>query len=265
MLQSYRCAGKAIHLFSTRKFAAQATVTEAPTKLKKFWKQATIGEEEDGYSVLLDGRPLKTPAGLPVRIPLNRKTLAVLTAVEWEMQDQVLKSYSLPLTSIVMRSLDSLKSEAIREGVIDNLMGYVHTDAVCYQQEYPESFVKLQQEYWQPIIDWVNQKYSVNVKTTSSILRVEQPAEVVRKFRETILGYDEFSLAAFEKVVLRTKSFMIGLALVEREISVDFATMAARLEVHHQIQKWGEVEDAHDVDREDLQRQLGSAVATLIK
>jgi ATP synthase F1 complex assembly factor 2 len=265
MITGYRIALRGIRSLSKRKFAAQATVTEAPTKLKKFWKEATIGEQEDGYSILLDGRPLKTPAGVPVRIPLEKRTLAVLTAAEWEMQDQVLKSYSLPLTSIVMRSLDSLQSEAIREGVIENLMGYVHTDAVCYQQDYPESFVKLQQEYWNPVIEWVNRKYSVNVKTTSSILRVEQPAEVVEKFREIIQGYDAFTLAAFEKIVLRTKSFMIGLALVEREISVDFATMAARLEVHHQIQRWGEVEDAHDVDREDLQRQLGSAVAPLIK
>jgi ATP synthase F1 complex assembly factor 2 len=249
-----------------QRFAAQTTaVTEAPTKLKKFWKQATVNESDKGFNIMLDHRPLKTPGGSVVQIPLDRKTLAVLTAAEWEMQDKVLKSYSLPLTSIVMRSLDSLQSEAIREGVIDNLIGYVHTDSICYQQDYPESFQKLQKEYWTPIIDFVNRKYGLDIKTTSGILRVKQSDEVLKKFREIISGYDTFTLAAFEKAVLRSKSFMIALALIEREITVEFATMAARLEVHHQIQRWGEVEDSHDVDREDLQRQLGSSVASIIK
>jgi ATP synthase mitochondrial F1 complex assembly factor 2 len=249
-----------------KRFAAHsAAISEAPTNLKKFWKEANVKEHDNGYSIMLDHRPLKTPTGSPVRIPLDRKILAVLTAAEWEMQDQVLKSYSLPLTSIVMRSLDSLQSHVIRKGVVDNLLRYVHTDSICYQQDYPESFEKLQKEYWTPIITLIQDKYGLEIKTTSGILRVKQSDKVVQKFRKIITGYDAFHLAAFEKAVLRTKSFMIALALIEREITVEFATMAARLEVHHQIQRWGEVEDSHDVDREDLQRQLGSAVATIIK
>lgn len=38
------------------------------------------------------------------------------------------------------------------------------------------------------------------------------------------------------------------------------AADAATVEVRHQISRWGEVEDTHDVDREDLRRQLGSVV-----
>ena len=33
-----------------------------------------------------------------------------------------------------------------------------------------------------------------------------------------------------------------------------------RREVEWQTKKWGEVEDTHDVEKEDLRRQLGSAV-----
>ncbi|KAJ2984549.1 ATP synthase complex assembly protein atp12, partial [Globomyces sp. JEL0801] len=76
--------------------------------------------------------------------------------------------------------------------------------------------------------------------------------------RKTLESYDNIKLAAFEKAVLRAKSFMIGLALIERRISVEYASMAARLEVQQQINRWGEVEDAHDIDRDDLKRQLGN-------
>jgi ATP synthase F1 complex assembly factor 2 len=109
--------------------------------------------------------------------------------------------------------------------------------------------------------------------TTEGILRIKQDRETLEKFREIIECYDDFKLAAFEKAVLRSKSFMIGLALVEREISVEFAGCASRLEVMHQIERWGEVEgnadllillDSHDLEREDLKRQLGACVAALL-
>ena len=134
-----------------------------------------------------------------------------------------------------------------------------------YQQDYPESLQKLQQDYWQPIIKWVENLIKHDIKTTESILSVQQNPQVIECFREIVENYDNFKLSAFENAVLRSKSFMIGLALVEREISSEFGTMAARLEVHHQIQRWGEVEDSHDVDREDIHRQLASSRVALIQ
>jgi ATP synthase F1 complex assembly factor 2 len=38
------------------------------------------------------------------------------------------------------------------------------------------------------------------------------------------------------------------------------ATEASSLEVTWQTKQWGEVEDTHDVQKEDLRRQLGSAI-----
>lgn len=82
----------------------------------------------------------------------------------------------------------------------------------------------------------------MEIKTTHGILRVKQSDKVMDKFKEIITEYDAFKLAAFEKAVLRSKSFMIGLAVVERAFPVDFLANAARLEVMHQINRWGEVE-----------------------
>ena len=124
--------------------------------------------------------------------------------------------------------------------------------------------IKLQQEYWLPIINWAEKLIDAEIKSTESILSIRQSDKVIRGFRNIIESYDNFKLAAFENACLRSKSFMIGLALVEGEITSDFGTMAARLEVHHQIQRWGEVEDSHDVEREDIQRQLASSTVALL-
>lgn len=46
----------------------------------------------------------------------------------------------------------------------------------------------------------------------------------------------------------------------EKRFGVEEAARAVSLEVSWQTGRWGEVEDTHDVEREDLRRQLGSVV-----
>lgn len=42
---------------------------------------------------------------------------------------------------------------------------------------------------------------------------------------------------------MHTKSFLIGLAVTDRHLSIDEASQAAHVEVRSQIARWGEVED----------------------
>jgi chaperone required for assembly of F1-ATPase len=44
------------------------------------------------------------------------------------------------------------------------------------------------------------------------------------------------------------------------KFGVEEAARAASLEVDWQTGMWGEVEDTHDVDKEDVRRQFGSVV-----
>ncbi|KAL5038582.1 hypothetical protein BDV3_006284 [Batrachochytrium dendrobatidis] len=240
-------------------------LTSTSKQFNRFWKSVSLGTTSDGFVLLLDGRILKTPDGNQVVIPLSRPAFAALTAAEWEGQDKVLKSHSLPLTSIIVRAVDTFKDDSIRQGVIDTMLKYVHTDSICYQQSYPSSLVELQKCYWNPLVDWLKEAHNIDIVTTEGIISVTQSDAVMDKLREIIQGYDNIKLAAFEKAVMRSKSFIIGLALMEGEISVEFATTAGRLEVIHQIEKWGEVEDSHDTDREDLARQLGACTCAILE
>lgn len=51
-------------------------------------------------------------------------------------------------------------------------------------------------------------------------------------------------MSAMERGTYATKSFLISLALVEGEITVEQAADASRVEVLSQIKRWGEVEDS---------------------
>jgi len=52
---------------------------------------------------------------------------------------------------------------------------------------------------------------------------------------------------ALERATYSSKSFLIGLALVLEEITVEEAALASAVEVASQIERWGEVEDCKSV------------------
>lgn len=127
------------------------------------------------------------------------------------------------------------------------------------------------------------------MKAIEGVLGGKQSAQAKAKLRQVVDGYDAWHLAgalpsiasssferrakltpssdfdvAFERAVHSTKSFIIGLALVEGHLTVEQASDASRVEVLSQIARWGEVEDTHDVDFQDIRSRLGSAACLLI-
>lgn len=95
--------------------------------------------------------------------------------------------------------------------------------------------------------------------------------------RGWITGLGPWELAGLERAVLAGKSLLVGARLVvewseafhglvdkekyvEHTFTIDDAAEACSLEVSWQTRMWGEVEDTHDVEKEDLRRQLGSVV-----
>ena len=105
--------------------------------------------------------------------------------------------------------------------------------------------------------------------------------------REIIQGWisslSPFELAGLERATLGGKSLLAAARLVaewsedgagsqkaqqqeggetttRERFGVEEAAQAVSLEVTWQTGRWGEVEDTHDVEKEDLRRQLGSVV-----
>ncbi|MEY4873019.1 MAG: hypothetical protein RLZZ563_2349, partial [Pseudomonadota bacterium] len=58
-------------------------------KAKRFWKDATAEACDGGFTVRLDGRPVKTPAKTPLILPTL--ALAQAIAAEWDAQQGEVK------------------------------------------------------------------------------------------------------------------------------------------------------------------------------
>ncbi|KAK7756553.1 ATP synthase mitochondrial F1 complex assembly factor 2 [Diatrype stigma] len=115
-----------------------------------------------------------------------------------------------------------------------------------------------------------------------SIMPRQQPPGTRQVVEGWVAGLDAWELAGLERAVLAGKG-LLGAArlLVEwseggggvgrdgavgeeslgkKKFGIEEATRLANIEVDYQIGRWGEVEDTHDVEREDLRRQFGSVV-----
>lgn len=114
-----------------------------------------------------------------------------------------------------------------------------------------------------------------------SILPKSQPPATRAVVKGWMAGLPAWELVGLERAVLAGKSLCVAAGLVGewgenigmgggggiaatgtegKGFGVDEAAEACSLEVSWQTGRWGEVEDSHDVDREDLKRQFGSVV-----
>jgi len=221
-------------------------------------------EDNGDYLITLDHRNLKTPGGAKLVIPKDRRLMAVLIANEWENQEEVLKQHALPVTSLASRAIDSLGGP-VRHGVIESLLPFLDTDTICFWDERPNALVRMQKEHWDPLFAWTKDEHGIELARADGFAPARQSQETKERMKSVLEGMDQWELAAFERAVQASKSFVIALALCRGRLTADEAAQASHVEVRSQIETWGEVEDTHDVDYQDIRRALGSVACALIK
>ncbi|THV48577.1 hypothetical protein BGAL_0240g00160 [Botrytis galanthina] len=212
---------------------------------------------------------------------------------------QALKTHLIPMTSLVNRALDIIDEEKeggdlIRTHIVTTVMRYLDTDSLlCWAPEAPEdppgyethvdrveSLRSIQRKSAEPIIQFLSEKVwpgveLIPVLDADSIVPKSQPQMTKDIIRGWVSGLPPFELAGLERGVLAGKSLLGAARLVvewsaelahlrdeaaEKKFGVEEAAKAASLEVDWQTGMWGAVEDTHDVEREDIRRQLGSVV-----
>ena len=136
--------------------------------MKRFWKAATVEPRKHGWSVLLDGRSVKTPAKRDVVVPVE--TLALGIAAEWDAQEEVVSPLSMPLTRAAATCLDRVLPEF--DAVAEMIAAYGETDLLCYRATHPQELVDRQTKGWDPVLDWLYTTYGVRLKVAGRSARI---------------------------------------------------------------------------------------------
>jgi ATP synthase F1 complex assembly factor 2 len=223
----------------------------------------------------------------------------LLVSAQQALRQHLIPLTSLVSRAIEIADNDKASSSSnigeIRSNIVKMVMRYLDTDTLlCWAPEpapdppgyethvgRTESLRSIQMKAAQEIIGYLTERVwpgleIVPVLDDGSIMPKSQPQMTRDVIQGWVSGLPAFELAGLERAVLAGKGLLGATRLLvewstelahlrdevaeRKKFGIEEAARAANLEVDFQTQMWGEVEDTHDVNKEDLRRQLGSVI-----
>lgn len=203
--------------------------------MKRFWSAVTVAPGDAGWRVLLDGRPIRTPAGAPQIVPSER--LARLLAEEWSAQGDTIDPSQFPLRDLADYAIDMVAGA--RDETIAKVLRYAETDTLCYRADPDEPLWRRQQAVWEPIVAAFEAHEGVRMERVSGVVHRPQPPETLAALRSRIEPSSDCSLAALEMLSSLASSLIVGLAATDPAADVEALWAAAELEEAWQVEQWG--------------------------
>ena len=210
---------------------------------KRFWKDATVVPADGGFTVHLDGRPVRTPLKAPLILPTQ--ALAEAVAAEWQAQEGKVDPETMPFTRTANAALDKVRPQI--EAVAELLAAYGDSDLLCYRAEAPDDLVARQLEAWNPLLTWAADTFGAQLAVTAGIMPIEQSRESVARLSRHVREMSPFQLAAFHDLVALSGSLVLALAVTRKRLTAEAAWSLSRIDEDWQIALWGEDEDAAEV------------------
>lgn len=207
--------------------------------MKRFYRRAASAECEGGYTVTLDGKPIRTPGKAAFVVPNSK--LARAAAREWQDQGETIDPHAMVFMRLASTAIDRVAPR--RAEIIDEIAAYGANDLLCYRAEPPSDLARRQDAVWQPLLDWAEARYGARLEPTVSVRHHQQPGAAVAALRTAVAAHDNLALAALYSLVTAAGSLVIGLALATGEIDARAAFEAAALEELFQMERWGEDDD----------------------
>lgn len=209
-------------------------------KARRFWTASAIEEAGQGFQVLLDARPLRTPGRLPLILPTADLALAV--AGEWDAQGDVIDPNAMPLTRAANSAIEKVAPQFA--DVADMLAGYGGTDLLSYRADRPAELVRRQAEAWDPLVDWAATDLRGPLRITHGVIPVDQDSRSLSQFHRHLTELDAFGLTALHDLVTLPGSLVLGLAVIRGRIDADTAFRLSRIDEDFQIERWGADDEA---------------------
>lgn len=209
-------------------------------KPKRFWKQAHAIACDDGYTVHLDGRPVRTPAKAALVVPTQ--AMAVAIAQEWDAQTGLVDPRTMPVTRGANAAIDKLRTQ--RAEVIALLAEYGGSDLLCYRATDPEGLVQRQTEAWDPLLRWADDTLDVRLRVVQGVMHVKQDSAALDRMNAELDRFDDFALAAVHDLISLSGSLILALAVTRDAIHPQEAWLKSRIDEHWQAQQWGQDEEA---------------------
>src|SRR5689334_20612368 len=165
--------------------------------VRRFWKDVSVEREVEGWSIKLDGRPVKTPAKAAFEVPTQ--ALGEAIAEEWRAVEGTIDPRSMPLTGLANAAIDRVAPD--KRAFASGLARYAEADLACYRSQWPPELVERQQTGWDPLLAWARRRYDIDFATTSGLMHVPQSPATVERLSQAVAELCPFRLAGLSPLV----------------------------------------------------------------
>lgn len=223
-------------------------------KPRRFYKAATVAEEEGGWGVRLDGRAAKTPAGVQLVSPTQ--ALAEVIAAEWDAPSEVIDFGRMPLTRMAFTAID--RTPLTRDAIVGEAVKFAESDLLCYFAEAPRELTERHARAWGSQLDWAEEALGLRLIRVAGIKHQPQPPESLARARALATELDDFRLTGLAFAAGLYGSTVLAFAVERDRLSGEAAFDLSRIDEAFQQERWGV--DAEAADRTAGMRREAVAV-----
>ena len=238
--------GSDIPVFTPVNPYALARNEAVAAQIRRFYATVATAPAEGGFTVLLDGRPARTPNRRPIVLPTV--AAAALVATEFDGQGAVMRPGDMSVFRLVNAVIDGVAETAA--AVQTDVVKYASADLLFYRAETPQGLVDLQNAEWDPVLAWARERLEARFYLAQGIIHVTQPdhamAAAARAVAELIGQRPEsdFRLGALHLMTTLTGSAVLALAVLADAVAPEAAWRKAHVDEDFQIARWGRDEEA---------------------
>lgn len=178
--------------------------------MKKFYTLVSTRADQGGWLVELDGKPVRTPAGALLRVPVA--ALAEGISREWSGQQQEIVPDTMPLTQITVTAIDRVTRA--RDDIQETALSYFDTDLLCYRASEPPELVRRESAARDPWLRWMESTYGLTLETTTGLVALRHDEAAHFKARQAVLALDLWAFTVLQMITSLTGSLMLALAFV---------------------------------------------------
>lgn len=227
---------------------------------KRFYKDVAVAEQDGAFVVTLDGRAVKTPGKALFSLPARQA--AQLVADEFAAQGETLDLATMPVYRLVNTAIDGVAADP--QAVLEDILRFSSSDMLCYRADGPARLVALQNEAWDPVLDWARTVLGARFNLAEGVIHVEQPREAVAALGIHLNQRAEpLRLAALHVMTTLTGSALLALAVEFGELDAEAAWNAAHVDEDFQASQWGQ--DAEALARRASRKRDMMAAAQLLQ
>ena len=202
---------------------------------RRFYKTVSTAPGKGGTAILLDGKPVRTPAARPLAAPTA--ALADMLAAEWDAQATRIEMTRMPAVRLAFTAIDFVPDA--RDGVAAEIGRYAGADGLCYFADGPAALAEEQTRRWGPVLDWAAQALDLHFVRVTGIVHQDQPAATLLRIARLAEQEGDFGLAGLAHAAALFGSGVLAFALRRGQLDGEAAFALSRLDEAFQQERWG--------------------------